>query len=102
MPNYPGELLIPPSVKGDKKAVEMVRAWTAHGGLHCSINVPAWRPDKESIGWGILLSDICRHVADALHKDRGLDKDSAIRQIRTVFNDELDSPTEEVKGDFVR
>ena len=102
MRSHPSELQMPPTVQGDKNAHELVRAWVAHGGLHCSINALAWPDDHSSIGWGILLSDICRHVADALNKERGVGKDSVIQQIRTVFNDELDSPTAEPKGDFVR
>ena len=100
MRSHPAELTIPPVAKRDKNAREMVRAWIADEGLHCTIDVLVWPRDRECIGWGILLSDICRHVADAFHREYGADKESVMRQIRTTFNDELDSPTAEAKGDF--
>jgi len=93
------ELPIPPSARSDKRAQELVRAWAAHGGLHCSLNVDAWG-DRELIAWGILLTDVARHVANALHEIKGLDKAATIAEIRRVFNAELDSPTADPYGRF--
>jgi len=59
------ELVIPPSARSDKNAREVVRAWTAHGGLHCSLNVDNWGEGERTV-WGILLTDVVRHVANAL------------------------------------
>jgi Domain of unknown function (DUF5076) len=56
--------------------------------------------DKERVAWGILLTDITRHVADALYGAKGWDKAETIREIRRVFNAELDEPTEETTGKF--
>src|SRR3954463_13520726 len=95
------ELLIPPTAQTDPNSMEVVRAWIANGGLHCSLSPLAW-PEKEAIGWGILTSDIIRHVADALHRERGFDKQETIEKIRQVLNDELDAPTAEATGDFVQ
>ncbi|MGH9509410.1 MAG: DUF5076 domain-containing protein [Terriglobales bacterium] len=95
------ELLIPPLASSDPKAREMLRAWIAHEGLHCSLNVGSWG-DKEEIGWGILLSDAARHVADALFREKGVKQVDTLREIRRVFNDELDDPTSETKGEFVQ
>ena len=94
------ELLIPPTAREDKNAREMLRAWIANKGLHCSLNVGTWEKD-EAIGWGILLTDVVRHVADALEKTKGISKTQTIEEIRRVFNDELDSPTAEATGGFV-
>ena len=95
------ELLIPPTAQTDPNSMEVVRAWIANGGLHCSLNPLIW-PEKEAIGWGILTSDIIRHVADALHRERGFDKKATIEQIREVLNKELDTPTADASGDFVQ
>ncbi len=95
------ELGIPPGAEADPKAIEIVRAWVAHGGLHCSINAGAWDKD-EAIGWGILLSDIARHAADALAKAKGRDRRAFLGELQRVFNDELDAPSAETSGDFVQ
>ena len=94
------ELAVPPAAKTDPKAQEMLRAWIADGGLHCTLSIGAWQ-DKETIGWGILLTDVVRHVADALHKQHGADPEDTIKQIRAIFNKELDEPTADAKGGFV-
>lgn len=94
-----GELDIPPSARTDKSAIELIRAWAAHGGLHCSLSIDNWG-DNERIGWGILLTDVVRHVADALHKQKGWEVNETIAEIRRVFNAELDSPTAEASGKF--
>jgi len=97
----PNELKIPPGALDDKQAHELVRAWAAHGGLQCSLNPNTWPKDMAAVGWGILLSDIARHVADALYLTSKMDKEQTLAQIRTVFNKELDKPTAEATGKFV-
>jgi len=93
------ELPIPPGARSDDKAKELIRAWAAHGGLHCSLSVDNW-DENEQIGWGILLTDVVRHVANALYEQKRLDRDETIREIRRVFNAELDSPTADPSGKF--
>jgi hypothetical protein len=97
----PEELQVPPNVISDHNARELIRAWAAHGGLVCSLNPTAWPEDQAPIAWGILLSDIARHVADALHQSDGLEKAEVLARIRSVFDAELDRPTAETKGKFV-
>jgi hypothetical protein len=93
------ELPIPPTARSDKKAREMIRAWVADNDLHCSLEIGCWGED-ELMAWGILLTDVVRHVSDALNKDKGWNKTESIRAIRKVFNAELDSPTAEPSGKF--
>jgi hypothetical protein len=93
-------LPIPPVANEDSKSQEMVRAWVANGGLHCSINIGVFGKDNELIGWGILLSDIARHVGDALKQQEGSDPEQVVRAIQTTFNRELQSPTADTKGSF--
>ena len=78
---------IPPGARTDKQASELIRAWAAHGGLQCSLNVDAWSGDQTTIGWGILLSDIARHVSNALYERRQLDRAKTLAQIQKVFNE---------------
>ena len=54
--------------------------------------------DNERIAWGILLTDVVRHIADALHEAKGWDKAETVKEIRRVFNAELDSPTADPSG----
>jgi len=67
-------LEVPPGAKSDKQATELIRAWAAHGGLQCSLNINAWSGEQTTIGWGILLSDIARHLSNALYESRQLDR----------------------------
>jgi uncharacterized protein DUF5076 len=95
------ELPIPPSARFDKNARELIRAWAAHEGLHCSVNIGSWG-DNERVAWAIVLTHVARHVANALNEEKGWDKAETIREIRRVFNDELDSPTAEATGGFLK
>lgn len=94
-------LEIPPGAKSDKQATELIRAWAAHGGLQCSLNINAWSGEQTTIGWGILLSDIARHVSNALYESRQLDRTRTLAEIQRVFNSELESPTADANGNFV-
>ena len=95
------ELEIPPSARTDHGAKELVRAWSAHGGLHCSLSVGA-SGENEAIFWGILLSDITRHAANALLEQKNWDRDKTVREIQRVFNEELDAPTADASGAFLK
>jgi len=95
------QLPAPPGIAGDDDAREMIRAWVAHQGLHCALNLGEWG-DREAIGWGVLLSDVARHVANAMHEQSGVAPEEVLEQIREVFNDELDEPTEDASGGFVQ
>jgi Domain of unknown function (DUF5076) len=97
----PQELQKPPSVESDNQAIELIRAWAAKGGLVCSLNPGAWSPDQAASAWGILLSDIARHVADALHQNHNLEQAAVLSRIRTVFDSEIDRPSAETKGNFI-
>lgn len=95
------ELAIPPSARTDGSGRELVRAWSAHGGLQCSLNVGS-AGENETIFWGILLSDIARHAANALLEQKSWDRDKTLREIQRVFNEELDAPTADTSGDFLK
>lgn len=93
------ELAPPPAVKESQNAVELLRAWIIDNGLQCSLNIGGFG-ENELAMWGILLSDIARHVADAHHNIQGTDAAESLRVIAEHFNLEIDSPTAPAKGEF--
>lgn len=95
------ELQIPPNVVSDSKACELIRAWAAQGGLLCSLNPGAWPQDQAPIAWRILLSDVARQVADALHQTYGLEKAAVLTRMRGLFDSELDRSCAKTTGKFV-
>jgi hypothetical protein len=95
------ELAIPPGALEDPQSGEMLRAWIAKGGLHCTLRIGTWKAD-EAIAWGILLSDAARHVADALEKEKGTKREETLAAIRESFDREMDAPTSEIEGGFVQ
>jgi hypothetical protein len=46
--------------------------------------------DEERTVWGIILTDLVRHVADALSEAKGWDQAETVQEIWRVFNAELD------------
>ena len=96
-------LPIPPAAMRDSNSREMIRAWVAQKGLHCSLNVGMWHNDgrDEPGAWGILLADVVRHVANALKESKGLSKVETIEKIEESFIRELRRPTSPHKGKFV-
>jgi hypothetical protein len=92
------QLPIPPATKSDNKAREVLRAWVANNDLHCSMEIGCWG-DHEAQAWGVLLTDVVRHVANAM-AEKGHEKEDTIREIRRVFDAELDSATAHVSGNF--
>ena len=94
------ELPVPPAGYQDPKAIEVLRAWVANQGLHCTLNLGLGQM-KDTIFWGILLSDVARHVADAMQKQHGHDPAAALAEIAEHFNLEIDRPTAPTQGGFV-
>jgi hypothetical protein len=54
-----------------------------------------------TIGWGILLTDVVRHAASALHETKNWNPVETINKIQAVFNAELNNPAAEAKGKCV-
>jgi hypothetical protein len=83
-----------------ENAVELLRAWVIDGNLHCQLNIgPA--DEDAAIVFAILLSDVARHVADALQKTQGVPADETLAKLRQHFNAELSSPSSDAKGGLV-
>jgi hypothetical protein len=94
------ELTVPPAAVRDPNAIEVISAWIAEHGLHCSLKIGMYE-DDETRAWGILLADAARHVADALASSGDYDRSNALDEIRASFGRELDNPTSDTSGSFV-
>lgn len=94
---------IPDAAIRDAEAVEMLRAWIAERGLHCSLKVGMYVEQgiDEERAWGIMLADVARHVSRALHREYGHVEADSIRRIRDSMLEELGEPTSEATGKFV-
>ncbi len=81
------ECNIPLEVFSDPNRREILRAWVAHQELHVSL----WIPDDwpEPAHWGVALSDVMRHLADAYQKSHGIPPNETIRQIQSAVSSEL-------------
>jgi hypothetical protein len=60
------------------------------------------RPETwpEASNWGIVLADVARHVANAVHDLKGDEPAVTIEKIGKLFNAELANPTDEPTGHF--
>lgn len=95
-------LVIPPAAQRDEKAVQMLSAWIAEKGLHCSLNVGMWEENgrPEAPAWGILLADAVRHIANALQEQYGHPAPDTVAAILESLHGELGEPTSQVTGAF--
>jgi hypothetical protein len=90
----------PPATDKAHNATELVRAWIIDKDLHCSLNVGVFG-ENEKIVCGIFLSDVARHVADAIEREKRTRANEILAQIASSFNYEMKTPTAETKGNFV-
>ena len=95
-------LVIPTAAQRDESATQLVSAWAAEKGLHCTLNIGLWHDSgrDEPASWGILLSDLARHAANALQEQYGLDPVDSLARIREAFDMELSDPTSDTTGEF--
>ena len=82
-------LHIPP-IALEQGGVEVLRAAIVDGGLHVSLR-PAF---EEPEAWGMLIADVTRHVARMYAKETKLTEDQVIGRIRSLYEAEMDSPTD--------
>jgi hypothetical protein len=91
-------LPIPTKVLADPKSMEILRAWVADKGLHCSLRPELW---DDAGSWGIALADVARHAANAIEESKGIPSSQTLERIRAAFAAEMGSPTDEPSGGFV-
>jgi hypothetical protein len=95
-------LTVPPAAQRDDNAIQMLSAWVAEQGLHCSMKVGMWQAEgrNEPDAWGILLADVVRHLASALQSELGTNAADSVEQIVESLLQELNAPTSEASGGF--
>lgn len=96
-------LVIPPAAQRDETSIQMLSAWIAERGLHCTINVGFWQDNgkDEIAAWGILLSDTIRHIANAMQERYGKATPDTIGGILASLHKEIGDPTSGAEGGFV-
>ncbi len=92
------ELEIPPDSVANPSAQEMARIWLNDGNADYSLQ-PALLEQPE--GWGIVLADLVRNLADAYHKQKGLNQEETAAKIFMMLIAEVQEPTADNTGDFV-
>ncbi len=70
--------------------VEVLRAAIVAGGLHVSLR----RAFEDPQAWGLLIADVARHAARIFAKETQLTEDEALERIRSMFDAEMDTPTD--------
>jgi len=95
-------LVIPPAAQRDEESIQMLSAWIAENGLHCTLNVGMWRETgiDEPAAWGKLLADVARHIGGALKEQTGANAVAVVDSIVRSFLDELGEPTTDAQGGF--
>lgn len=95
-------LVVPPAAQRDTDAVQMLTAWIAERGLHCTMNIGMWQAQgiDEPAAWGRLLADVARHVANGVRSETGAETVATVQAITEAFLEELGEPTSKAQGGF--
>jgi hypothetical protein len=89
------ELPIPPLAQADSNSVELARVWAAGGRQHVSLATGLWSDPAE---WGIMLTDLARHIAKAYEELEGRNNAETLKRIRDGLEAEWDLPTDTAIG----
>jgi hypothetical protein len=82
-------LHVPPGAL-ERGGIEVLRAAIVDGGLHVSLR----RAFDDPHAWGMLIADVARHAARIFATETTLTEEQAIERIRSMFDAEMDAPTE--------
>lgn len=95
-------LVIPPAAQRDEKSIQMLSAWIAENGLHCTLNIGHFDGCGygEANAWGILLADLVRHIGHAWAEERGVPANETVAAVVASLSSELDRPTSPAVGEF--
>ena len=84
------EALHIPQAALEHGGVEVLRAVIVDGGLHVSLR----RAFDDVEAWGMLIADVTRHIARIYATESTLTEDEVIERVRSLYNAEMDSPTD--------
>ena len=87
--NKPDELAPPPAALS-QGGHEVLRAFIVDKGLHVALR----RAFDDPATWGIMIADIARHAARIYAAETEMSEAQALERIRTLFDAELDRPTD--------
>jgi len=95
-------LVVPPAAQRDEDSVQMLSAWIAENGLHCSMKVGMWKAQgqDEPKAWGTLLADVVRHISNAIQEEQGISAVETADTIMLALAAEFEEPTSEATGSF--
>ena len=92
------ELTIPKTALNDPNATEILRVWIANQQQHVSVITGI---GDNPFAWGMMLSDLARHVANAYQQQDGLDFQETLTRIKSGFEAEMESPTDTPSGEII-
>jgi len=97
---HPRELPIPRPVANEQNAFELARIWIVAGGAqYVSLSTGVVGDPK---GWGIMLVNLAKHVANAYHQTRGIDATQTLEGIKAAFEKEWNTPTDKPMGEVMQ
>ncbi len=82
-------LAVPPPAL-EQGGYEVLRAAIVEGNLHVSLR----RAFDEPETWGILLADIARHIGRIYALESSMREDDVVEKVWSMFEAELDRPTD--------
>ena len=82
--------LEPPPAALAQGGQEVLRAFIVDNGLQVSLR----RSFEDSAAWGIMLADIARHASRIYALETKVSEEQAMASIRSLFDAELDRPTD--------
>jgi Domain of unknown function (DUF5076) len=91
----PDELTVPDGTESDPKAFEVIRVWIANKGLHVSLRTGVW---QDPFAYGVMLSDLMKHIANAYQQEQGLDPLKTLQRIKAGLDAESSSPADRPSG----
>ncbi|MBE0542894.1 MAG: DUF5076 domain-containing protein [Verrucomicrobia bacterium] len=89
----------PPEAENDEDSLEMLRGWIVDGQLQVAL--AAWVWDDEPAEWGRLLAESACHLADAISKETGKDRNDLFRTISESVIHHLKNPPADLEGEHL-
>lgn len=95
-------LVIPPAAQRDERSIQMLNAWIAEQGFHCTLNIGFFEGQghDEAEAWGVFLADLVRHIGNAWAEQRGMPAADTVAAVVASLQSELDDPTSDHVGEF--
>jgi hypothetical protein len=73
------QLPIPEAAGREPESVERLRVWLVSEQQHVNLRVGVW---SDPAGWGGMLADLARHVANAYKHEKGLARPKTLERVK--------------------